>query len=406
MSPTADFSVFCHLQQTFGSQGDEVASFPLTSFGALFTSAELEGPSAASDWSLWTRQNKAPEGADGAGFGLNFEQDLAQLAAMGVTEAAFTIEWSRLFPAEGKLDHEALAFRRQVIGTAKDLGIAPWLVLVDGTLPGWFAYDMGGFNDDRQNLLAWSRHVDWVGESFEDLAAGWLPMREPVFNTLRSQFLGTAPPGRTGAINATKAVRNVMLADAEAFRILLGSAPIATSVTARLVRGQRDNVKAAPHAQWVDELFNRSWFHAINEGELKVGDMPTKRVDELRGAYDLVVTHLRPPIEIDGTGAWSTLSMPLAEAMATAGFEASERAGSRKTVFCSDLAEVADDGQARTEHLASLLDAAADVGAGWWQASPIDGWHWEEGFDIKPGVIGSDRTPKDEASVLATPDGS
>lgn len=375
----------------------------MTSFGAFLTSAELEGPAESSDWSLWTRRNKALEGADGAGFGVNFAQDLRQLADLGVTEAAFTIEWARLFPAEGQLDREALAFRRQVISYAAELGIAPWLVLVDGTLPGWFAYDMGGFNDERRNLLVWSRQIDWVGENFDDLATGWMPIREPVYNTLRSQFLGTAPPGKTGAINATKAVRNVMLAEAEAVRILRGSAPLATSVTARLVSGQTDNVKAAPHADWADELLNRSWFHAINDGELRVGDMPTKRVDDLRGAYDLVVAHLRPAIEVDGTGNWDAGHIPLIEALATAGNEASERSGSRRVVWCSDLASVADDGQARSEHLGSLLDAATEAGADWWQSSPIDAWHWEQGFDSKPGIIGSDRTPKDEASVLGRP---
>lgn len=395
----------CHLELTERWQPTagigEVQSALVTPIGAFLTSAELEGPPESSDWSLWIRRNKAPEGADGAGFGANFAQDLKQLADLGVTEAAFTIEWARLFPAEGQLDHEALAFRRQVISYAAELGIAPWLVLVDGTLPGWFAYDMGGFNDDRGNLLVWSRQIDWVGENFGDLAAGWMPMREPVYNTLKSQFLGTAPPGKTGAINATKAVRNVMLAEAEAFRILRGSAPLASSVTAQLVRGQKDDVKAAPHAHWAGELINRSWFHAINEGELRVGDMPTKRVDELRGASELVVAHLRPPIEVDGTGGWDRAQIPLIEAMATAGNEASELAGSRRVVWSSDLADVTEDGRARTEHLGSLVDAATEAGAGWWQSSPIDGWHWEQGFGPRPGIIGSDRTPKNEASVLS-----
>lgn len=367
----------------------------------MLTSAELEGPPPSSDWALWTRQGKAPDGSDGAGFGATFEADLAQLVELGVTEAAFTVEWARLFPTEGRVDSEALAFRRQVLEHAVGLGIAPWLVLVDGTLPGWFAADMGGFNDERRNMLVWSRQIDWVGENFGDLAAGWLPMREPVYNTMRGQFLATAPPGKTGAVNATKAVRNVMLAEAEAWRLLKGTAPVATSVTARLVHGSKDNVKAAPHAAWADELFNQSWFHAINEGELGVGDMPTKRVDELRGAFDVVITHLRSPIEVDGEGDWSDASIPLIEAMATAGFEATERAGSRNVVWCADQAKVAGDGQARSEHLAALVGAASEAGAGWWQSSPIDGWHWEQGFDSEPGVISSKRDFKPESDVLS-----
>ena len=29
--------------------------------------------------------------------------------------------------------------------------------------------------------------------------------------------------------------------------------------------------------------------------------------------------------------------------------------------------------------------------AGWWQASPIDGYHFERGFDLHPGLITADR---------------
>jgi beta-glucosidase len=369
-------------------------------FGALLTSAELEGPGVVSDWSLWTRRGKAPLGEDGAGFATNWEQDLRQLAELGVKEAGFTIEWSRLFPTEGKVDHEALSFRRQIIERAKELELAPWLVLIDGTLPGWFSDDMGGFNDDRRNGLVWSRHIDWVGENFGDLAAGWLPMREPVHNTLRAQFLGVAPPGKTGAVNATKSVRAIMLAEAEAWRLLKGTAPVATSVTARLVRGEAENVKAVPHANWTDGLYNRAWFHAINEGEITVGDMPTKRVDHLRGAFDMVITHLRSPIEVAGDGGWSDADIPPLEALATAGFEAFEHAGSRRVAYCSDLSGINEDGSARVEHLAGMVNAASEVGAGWWQSSPIDGWSWEKGFDPKPGVIASDRTLKREAEGL------
>jgi beta-glucosidase/6-phospho-beta-glucosidase/beta-galactosidase len=373
----------------------------VNSFGVLLTSSELEGPPPSSDWSLWIRQGKAPEGNDGAGFGATFEADLAQLAELGVTEAAFTVEWARMFPNEGRVDDEALTFRRQVLEHAVSLGIAPWIVLVDGTLPGWFGADMGGFNDERQNLLVWSRQIDWVGENFGDVAAGWLPMREPVLNTLQRQFLATAPPGKTGAINATKAVRNVMLAEAEAWRLLKGTAPVATSVSARLVRGQKNNVKATPHAEWADELINKSWFHAINEGELRVGDMPTRRVDELRGAFDLVVVHPHSPIEVDAEGSWSDAPIPALEGLTTAAYEATERAGSRNVVWCADLSNVAENGQARTDHLDALVSAASETGAGWWQASPIDGWHWNRGFEANPGVISSDREFKTEAAVLS-----
>ena len=29
---------------------------------------------------------------------------------------------------------------------------------------------------------------------------------------------------------------------------------------------------------------------------------------------------------------------------------------------------------------------------GWWQSSPIDGYHFEHGFNARPGLIAADRT--------------
>ena len=46
-------------------------------------------------------------------------------------------------------------------------------------------------------------------------------------------------------------------------------------------------------------------------------------------------------------------------------------------------------------------EAAVDTSViGWWQSSPIDGYHWERGSSISPGIIGQDRTETEAAKTL------
>jgi len=78
--------------------------------------------------------------------------------------------------------------------------------------------------------------------------------------------------------------------------------------------------------------------------------------------------------------------------------------GDRQVVVAADLAGVPDDGPAQLEHLGTMVHETADAGAdGWWQTSPIDGWHWQRGFTAAPGVVDRGRTVRAAASAFNQP---
>lgn len=67
-----------------------------------------------------------------------------------------------------------------------------------------------------------------------------------------------------------------------------------------------------------------------------------------------------------------------------------------EVVAAGSLAGLADDGRARPDHMQAMLAATDEAAAetsvvGWWQSSPIDGYHWEAGTTGNPGLIGRDR---------------
>lgn len=372
----------------------------------VLTATELEGCSPAANWSRWIARGRAPgSGRGGASvpFPDSWSEDLEQLAGLGADTVVLTLEWAELEPRPDEHPPEAIEFRRDLLRRATDLGLHPWACLVDRTLPGWFADDEGGFDDERSRGLLWPRHIDWVGETFGDLVAGWIPQREPILQALRRFWLGTAPPGRPDPVKAAAAVRDAVLADGEAWRLLQGTAPVAAHHTARLVVADADDPEAGPRARAVEQLTWHPWIGAITEGRLQVGDLPERRVDHLRDAFDRLVVQLRPSIRVDGQGRWlhhppdrtpgPTGLVAWPEAMAQALARVTDELDGRTLVAAGDLADVTDDGRARPDHLQAMLDLVDDADlAGWWQTSPIDGYHFGHGFDLEPGLLRVDRS--------------
>ena len=375
-------------------------------FGTILTATELEGCSPAADWSRWIARGKAPDSARGSartGFASSWAEDLEQLAGLGATALAITLEWAELEPYPGDKDNAAIEFRRDLLRTVAELGITPWVCLVDGTLPGWFAEDEGGFDDDNARNLIWPRHIDWVGETFGDLVGGWIPQREPLQWALQRNLAGTAPPGRRDVEKAANAVRSAMLAEGEAWRLLRGTAPVAPYQTARQIYFDRDDVKAKPQAAGLERLLWHPWISALTEGQLVVGDLPVRTVDHLRDAFDRIIVELRPAIQVSGTGAWSShptdqqpgptgfVAWPQAQAEAI--HRVTEEMDGREIIAAGNLADVPDDGRARPDHQQAMLALVDDHSlAGWWQSSPIDGYQFGHGFDVQPGLITIDRT--------------
>lgn len=365
-----------------GSSTDDAVDEPVERVpaGVLLTASELEGMAPTAEWSRWIERGRAPGSNDGAGFRLSWRDDLSQLASLGANEIAVTLEWARLWPTPDAPDQREVEFRRDLLTAIAELDAAPWACLVDGSLPGWFADDERGFTDDKARGLLWPRHVDWVGETFGDLVAGWIPMREPRQWAAWGRLVAATPPGFQRRRDMMTMVDAVTTAELEAERLLRGSSPVATFVTSRAVRGERDNVKAAPHARWLDQHLSAQWTHELSEG----------RADE---AFDRVVVQLRPGISVDGEGAWSAMSGGAdAEVMLEALEPQLAAFGGRTIVAAGDLAGRPVDGSARHDHLAALVEGSRELGAnGWWQTSPIDGWHWQHGFDARPGLLDRDR---------------
>ncbi|MFT7602073.1 MAG: beta-glucosidase [Acidimicrobiales bacterium] len=372
--------------------------------GAFFTDAEVCGVAPQTDWSRWIDHGGAPPSDVGNGFRVEWLNDFSLVSELGFRSVAITLEWARLEPAAGDYQQGEVEHLRSMLQGARDTGLGVTACLVDGTLPGWFAVDEHGFVDNRSRTHLWPRHVEWIGETFGDLVDGWLPQREPIHHAVRNQLLAMGPPGRHDSEDTAKAVRAALLADGEAWRVLAGSSPVATSQTARQFVPEREIVPAKKAVDRLDGLFRHSWIGALASGVIEVPGLPAMDAPQLRDAFDIIVLHARPAVGIDAESAWSPLDAGfLLEGMATPLHELAEHAGDRQLHVAADVAPVDDDGEAQSDHLQGLRAEAVDAGATrWWQTSPIDGWAWERGFDGRGGILDADRKPKAAAAVFGT----
>ena len=388
-------------------------------WGAGASSVSAEGVAPAADWSVWERDGRAPRSGDGAGFALDFRDDLAQLARLGLNSLRLTVEWARMEPAPGRPDSDALDRCLDIADAAAAEGLGVWVTLHHTSLPGWYLDDEGGHADETARRRWWARHVDRMAEAFDGRAAGWCPIEDPIGWAVRGYGLGTRPPGRRSPEATAEAAEGAMLALHEACRLLeSGPQPVmavfgAPTVHAAAVDREHSDAAAAEARRW-DELLWGTWTRALREGAVEVpGRRPVPAPHFERGPGLVGLSHDHP-VGVTETGALA--GWPASARRSAAGFapepaelgEAVHRAidavPGRGVVVAAHGVPTDDDDWRDTlldASMAVVADAKASGLRGYFHDSAVDGYEWSLGFSARRGLIGRDRVVKPSAQRLA-----
>ena len=307
-------------------------------WGTASSALQCEGAAGASDWGRWEQIGRVPPSGDGNGFRTRAADDLALLAARGVTAHRLTIEWARLEPRPGSWDDIEVDRYLDVLRTGRRLGVEMWVTLHHLTLPGWFSEDERGFRDDRMARRVWPAHVDRVAETFGDLVDGWIPIDQPA--AYASATWGDDDHRRIG-------LTNLRAANREAARLLRsGGAPVVASHAA-----------GEPGDELKLDLESFTGIGVVQEaGEGRaVGDAVQRLADDVGRAVALWVT---------ATG-----------------------------VGTANADEQADKARATVAQLAEAVDDGIDLrGAFWWCA--VDGYEPSTAFEVPWGLFDRDRNPR------------
>lgn len=118
-------------------------------WGAATAAHQVEGANTASD--CWALEHASPSflrepSGDACDHYHRFGDDMALLAAVGLSAYRFSIEWARIEPEEGCFSQAALDHYQRCIDACQARAITPVLTFHHFTLPLWQAR-RGGFTD-------------------------------------------------------------------------------------------------------------------------------------------------------------------------------------------------------------------------------------------------------------------
>lgn len=384
-------------------------------WGGALSATQAEGAAPGSDWAGWEEAGRVPRSGDGNGFATRAAEDLALLAAHGLHRVRLSLDWSRLEPAEGRIAPEEVERWLARLDAAASAGVEVWLGLHHVATPGWFL-DEGGFLDDRARGRLWPRFVERCAEAFGDRVAGWFPFDQPWQWAEAGYRLGVRPPGRRSEEATSDATRATALAWREAWAVLRGGPPVATSLDLPLLRVADETVTARAEVRFLERSTWGLWVAALRDGVLDVPGRAVEEVPGLRDAADVVGVTYRGPLAIDGerqrrgwpsdaprtaTGdtAWPA---GLGEVLRRL---AEELPGRRLLV--ARVAIGTPEDSLRAELLRGLdeeLVAAAADGVpveGALYGSVIDAYEWEYGFSVPFGLFDRDRNPRPSVEALS-----
>ena len=391
-------------------------------WGAAASAQSTLGIAPRSDWAPWEADGRLPRSGEGSGFGVDFRADLAQAAELGLRAFRWTLDWARLEPWEGRWDGEAVDLTTEVLRAARDCGIEVWAVLHDGALPGWFAEDRRGLDDDIGLRRIWPRHVDRVAETFGALVDAWVPVLDPCTIAVNGRLTGDLPPGRRSEQDCVDHLLALHLASFEALRLLTtGDAPVVccidTEPTFAGVRSREpdERVAATARAARIDRMRVGTWTRALRDGVISVPGLAERELPGLAGGYDIIGFTQRGARTVfaDGTdGPYPADAVVAADGQAPwaegLGLTLRELADAElhRPLALLGTGLVADEDHRRVEVLQSIaietqraLDDGVDLTHVFWETA-IDGWTPQCGLSAPTGVIDRDRNPRPSAAVI------
>lgn len=142
----------------------------------------------------WTNDTTKPSVGTAAGNWQYYKEDVKNLKLLGLNSYRLSIEWSKIQPAEGIFDEDALQHYVDVVNELRRRNIEPMICLFHHTWPVWF--DKKGAFEKSENIAYFSTYAEYVSKNLGDKVRYWLPFNEPEGYALEGYFRGNYPPGK------------------------------------------------------------------------------------------------------------------------------------------------------------------------------------------------------------------
>ncbi len=205
----------------------------------------MEGNCTNNNW--YTFENsKRPDGTspvlhgDKSGEACNhweqYESDIALIRELGCNTYRFSIEWSKIMPSPGKVDHDAIKHYHSVLDQClmendaaylksktysglPAIKLEPCITLFHFTHPQWLE-DMGGW-ENEVSVKHFVEFTELVFREYGSRCKLWVTLNEPEGFAYCGWVLGMHPPGKKDNYRKlTTVMSNLLRAHTEAYFLI------------------------------------------------------------------------------------------------------------------------------------------------------------------------------------------
>lgn len=387
-------------------------------WGSAGAAHQTEGNNPNCDW--WEHEHAPGTTAvEPSGLACNsyelFEEDWRLVAGSGQNAVRFSIEWARIEPSPGEFSGEAIDHYREVIGSARDLGLTTFVTLHHFTNPLWFA--RGGAWENEDSAATFGRYALTVGKSLGDLLEVVNTINEPQVVASAGYVVGYFPPRKTDLEVGQKVTANLIRAHAEAVEAIRRStdARVGLPLSISHYLSLDDTDESIQFRDYVHRLMVGVYLEALSTG--RVGGLPGGDVDvpHIGGTDDFIGIQYYSKFVADP----AILTQPLEDLQESTrrrakpgervsqlgwvwhpegmGKVIDEVAALGLPIYITENGVGTENDEERIEyvslHLEQVHDAigrGADV-RGYFHWSYIDNFEWNEGYRPKFGLIAVDR---------------
>jgi beta-glucosidase len=382
-------------------------------WGTATAAHQVEGGNVNNDWWEFEHDPASPA-IESSGDACNswhlWRRDLELVKGLGLDSYRFSLEWSRIEPAEGEFSIAALDHYREILEACHEMGLQTCVTFHHFTTPLWMAHKGGWANPEIVDRFA--RFCGVAVEHLGDLIDVACTLNEPNMVALVGYWYGNFPPGHINDFAGFDAATDNMVAAHHAARKVLKTGP--GDFPVGLTHALFDFVLHADD-QWdgptltPDEIPPDSDLARYMRGVV-TAYLDAAREDDFIGVQTYFTEHVgldgqktpRPAGIRETKIGW--LFTP--EAIGAAVRWAAEYTS--KPVIITENGIATDDDEERIEYysraLASVreaLDDGVDI-RGYYAWSLLDNFEWPHGFSMKFGLHSVDRetferTPKPSA---------
>lgn len=189
--------------------------------GTATAGLQVEGGDRNNSWFAWAEAGHITDGSSPVVANDHWdrlEQDIGLLRDLHVHTHRLSVEWSRVEPAPGVVDRDALSHYRRELGLLRDAGIVPLVTLHHFANPLWIDAAGGWLHRDTPERFA--AHVARVVAALGDLVSDWVTINEPNVYLFEGHVLGDWPPGHRSVAEFLRGTGAMVSAHAKAYRVI------------------------------------------------------------------------------------------------------------------------------------------------------------------------------------------